>query len=301
MKVLSTGENAGYSRDEVESLKPLVFLNAISQMKVLVDMADKFQISLEEANQENVKLLKEVTEDGNQWNQDVANAIRCLWTDPGIKSVFQLKDKEFHINDSAVYFFQKENLDRFADPAYVPTVQDVIRIRTRTTGIDEADFSFDSMKFKLIDVGGQRSERKKWIHCFEQVSAVIYCVALSEYDQVLREDESQNRMKESLRLFETITNSPWFRNTLFILFLNKTDLFREKIQYSDLKKCFPKYNGGADFEAGARYIQEQFQSRNDAPHPIYAHQTCAVNTENIKFVFGCVKETLIKRIVKEFF
>lgn len=44
--------------------------------------------------------------------------------------------------------------------------------------------------FRLFDVGGQRSERKKWIHCFEDVTAIIFCVAMSEYDQVLQEDET---------------------------------------------------------------------------------------------------------------
>ena len=42
---------------------------------------------------------------------------------------------------------------------------------------------------RMFDVGGQRSERKKWIHCFEGVTAIIFCVALSAYDLVLAEDE----------------------------------------------------------------------------------------------------------------
>lgn len=45
----------------------------------------------------------------------------------------------------------------------------------------------------MFDVGGQRSERKKWIHCFENVTSIIFCVALSEYDQVLLEESSQVR------------------------------------------------------------------------------------------------------------
>ena len=45
----------------------------------------------------------------------------------------------------------------------------------------------------MFDVGGQRSERKKWIHCFESVTSIIFCTALSEYDQVLREEKSQVR------------------------------------------------------------------------------------------------------------
>ena len=53
-------------------------------------------------------------------------------------------------------------------------------------------YSFSSI-FRLFDVGGQRSERKKWIHCFEDVTAIIFCVAMSEYDQVLHEDETTVR------------------------------------------------------------------------------------------------------------
>lgn len=49
---------------------------------------------------------------------------------------------------------------------------------------------FKIIIYRLFDVGGQRSERKKWIHCFEDVTAIIFCVAMSEYDQVLHEDET---------------------------------------------------------------------------------------------------------------
>lgn len=62
--------------------------------------------------------------------------------------------------------------------------------------VHSVDFSFNCFFFfldssaRLFDVGGQRSERKKWIHCFEDVTAIIFCVAMSEYDQVLHEDET---------------------------------------------------------------------------------------------------------------
>lgn len=47
----------------------------------------------------------------------------------------------------------------------------------------------------MVDVGGQRSERRKWIHCFESVSSIIFCVALNEYDQVLLEETGQVKCK----------------------------------------------------------------------------------------------------------
>ena len=47
--------------------------------------------------------------------------------------------------------------------------------------------------FRMVDVGGQRSERRKWIHCFENVTSIIFLVALSEYDQILFEADSEVR------------------------------------------------------------------------------------------------------------
>lgn len=81
----------------------------------------------------------------------------------------------------------------------------------------------------MVDVGGQRSERKKWIHCFEAVTSIIFCTSLSEYDQVLLEESKTNRMAESLVLFESIINSRWFARTSIILFLNKIDVFKVKV------------------------------------------------------------------------
>lgn len=63
------------------------------------------------------------------------------------------------------------------------------------------------------------------------------------YDLVLAEDEEMNRMIESMKLFDSICNSKWFVDTSIILFLNKKDLFAEKIERSPLTICFPEYSG----------------------------------------------------------
>lgn len=77
-----------------------------------------------------------------------------------------------------------------AAPNYMPTDQDILRSRVKTTGITETMFQVGDLTYRLFDVGGQRSERKKWIHCFENVTALVFLVSLSEYDQMLYEDES---------------------------------------------------------------------------------------------------------------
>merc|ERR1712106_1272465 len=127
--------------------------------------------------------------------------------------------------------------------------------RVKSSGIVETKCEIKTMRFRIVDVGGQRSERKKWIHCFEGVTAIIFVVELSGYDLVLAEDEKMNRMIESMNLFDSICNNKWFVETSIILFLNKKDLFEQKIKYSPLSICFPEYKGLNSYEDCAAYIQ----------------------------------------------
>jgi guanine nucleotide-binding protein subunit alpha, other len=66
----------------------------------------------------------------------------------------------------------------------------MLHSRLRTTGITETLFELGQLNFRMMDVGGQRSERKKWIHCFEGVQCLLFMVALSGYDQSLLEDQN---------------------------------------------------------------------------------------------------------------
>lgn len=125
----------------------------------------------------------------------------------------------------------------------MPNDQDVLRSRVKTTGITETTFIIQDLTYRMFDVGGQRSERKKWIHCFENVTTILFLVAISEYDQLLFEDETVNRMQEALTLFDSICNSRWFIKTSIILFLNKIDRFKEKLPVSPMQNYFPDYEG----------------------------------------------------------
>jgi len=120
------------------------------------------------------------------------------------------------------------DINRICSDSFIPTEQDILYARTVTTAIAEAEWMHENLYFKMTDVGGQRNHRRKWIHCFDSVTAIIYCVALNEYDMVMREDPLTNRMHETLQVFESLVNSTWFSNTDFIIFFNKFDLFTEK-------------------------------------------------------------------------
>jgi len=230
--------------------------------------------------------------------RDVADAIRALWRDSGIKEAVR-RSREFQLNDSAVYYFNA--IERMAAINYLPTDQDILRSRVQTTGITETTFKVGELTYKLFDVGGQRSERKKWIHCFENVTALVFLVSLSEYDQMLYEDESVNRMQEALTLFDSICNSRWFVKTSIILFLNKIDLFAEKLPRSPLGDYFPDYAGGDNYDAACEYLLHRFVSLNQsaATKQIYAHYTCATDTQQIKFVLSAIQDILLQLHLRE--
>nr|XP_016849472.1 PREDICTED: guanine nucleotide-binding protein G(t) subunit alpha-3 [Anolis carolinensis] len=229
---------------------------------------------------------------------ELVGIIKRLWKDPGIQACFE-RASEYQLNDSAAYYLN--DLDRLTAPGYVPNEQDVLRSRVKTTGIIETQFSFKDLHFRMFDVGGQRSERKKWIHCFEGVTCIIFCAALSAYDMVLVEDEEVNRMHESLHLFNSICNHKYFATTSIVLFLNKKDLFHDKIAKVHLSVCFPEYDGTNTFEDAANYIKNQFLDLNlrKEDKEIYAHMTCATDTQNVKFVFDAVTDIIIKENLKD--
>jgi len=228
----------------------------------------------------------------------IAESIKKLWfEDEGIKQCF-MRANEFQLEGSASYYFN--NIDNFANQNYICTNEDILKGRIKTTGITETNFNIGSSKFKVLDAGGQRSERRKWIHCFQDITAVLFVLAISEYDQMLFEDERVNRMHEAMMLFDSLCNSKWFLNTPFILFLNKIDLFETKIKISPIRKYFPDYQGKiGDVNTGIKYFEDIFLSLNRTNKPIYVHRTCATDTQSMKFVLTAVTDMIVQSNLKK--
>ena len=76
-------------------------------------------------------------------------------------------------------------------------------------------------------------------------------------------------MIESLILFDSVVNSRWFLRTSIILFLNKVDLFQQKLPRSPLSNYFPDYSGGDDYNRAAKYILWRFNQVNRAHLKLY--------------------------------
>nr|ARF06927.1 guanine nucleotide-binding protein G(i) subunit alpha [Mordacia mordax] len=291
----------GYTPEECLQYKAVVYSNTIQSIIAIIRAMGNLRIEFVDSSRaDDARQLFELASSSEEvaLTPELAGNIQRLWMDEGVKTCFG-RANEYQLNDSAAYYLN--DLERISRPDYVPTQQDVLRTRVKTTGIVETHFTFKDLHFKMFDVGGQRSERKKWIHCFEGVTAIIFCVALSAYDLVLAEDEETNRMHESMKLFDSICNNKWFTETSIILFLNKKDLFEEKINKSPLSICFAEYNGSNTYEEAAAYIQCQFEDLNKRKETkeIYSHFTCATDTKNVQFVFDAVTDVIIKNNLKD--
>ncbi|XP_066499549.1 guanine nucleotide-binding protein subunit alpha-14 isoform X1 [Hoplias malabaricus] len=278
---------SGYTEEDRKSFTKLVYQNIITAMQSMIRAMEMLKISLSNPdNQAYTNMLKDLEVDKvMDLDKSQVEAIRSLWSDQGIQECYDRR-REYQLSDSAKYYLS--DLERISEPTYVPTEQDILRVRVPTTGIIEYPFDLENVIFRMVDVGGQRSERRKWIHCFENVTSIIFLVALSEYDQVLAECDNENRMDESKALFKTIITYPWFQQSSVILFLNKTDILKEKITYSHLADYFPEFTGPQnDAKSAQEFILKMYQEQNpDREKTIYSHFTCATDTENIRFVFA---------------
>ncbi|KEF57830.1 guanine nucleotide-binding protein alpha-3 subunit [Exophiala aquamarina CBS 119918] len=290
----------GYTQEERALYRLTIYKNLVDCMKALLGAMQQFEIEPETQEVKDcVEYLLEYNVDPDPdtpLDPKAADAVEAIWKDPSSSKTME-RQSEFYLMDSAPYFF--DEVRRLAAPDYIPNEADVLRARTKTTGIYETRFSMGQLSIHMFDVGGQRSERKKWIHCFENVTSIIFCVALSEYDQVLLEEANQNRMMESLVLFDSVVNSRWFMRTSIILFLNKVDLFKEKLGRSPLGNYFPDYSGGNDVNRAAKYLLWRFNQVNRAQLNLYPHLTQATDTTNIRLVFAAVKETILQNALKD--
>jgi len=286
----------GFTKDELAHYKSVLESNIMMGIARLIETAPAMDYTISPDLASKVSFFADSDIGNTPLTPAIAADIKLIWNDPAIQATYDRR-AEFQLHGSLPYII--ENIDRLATPDGEVTQDDVLQCRIRTTGIIEIDFPLEQYHFRVMDVGGQRSERKKWINCFDDVTAVIFCVALSEYDEKLVEDIKVNRMEEALTLFGETANHKAFENSSIVLFLNKSDLFREKIGKVPLGKFFPEYKGGADFDKGTKFLTQKFLSKNnDSQKLIFAHVTCATDTENVRIVFNSVRVSILSNSIK---
>ncbi|KAK3553044.1 hypothetical protein QTP86_031205 [Hemibagrus guttatus] len=289
-----------------EEFRATIYSNVIKGIRVLVDAREKLHIPWgDTSNQTHGEVLMSFDTRSAHGMvepkvfQQFLPAVRSLWADSGIQHAYDRR-REFQLGESVKYFL--DNLEKLGMPDYLPSQQDILLARRPTKGIHEYDFEIKNVPFKMVDVGGQRSERRRWFECFDSVTSILFLVSSSEFDQVLMEDRHTNRLTESLNIFGTIVNNRVFSNVSIILFLNKTDLLEEKVKTVAIKDFFPDYEGDPhSLDDVQKFLVTCFrnQRREQQNKPLYHHFTTAINTENIRLVFRDVKDTILHDNLKQ--
>mmetsp|Transcript_23880 Transcript_23880/g.35037 ORF Transcript_23880/g.35037 Transcript_23880/m.35037 type:complete len:360 (+) Transcript_23880:160-1239(+) len=282
-----------FSASERRQNLPTIYTNVIENMHILIRFARRVEL-IDAIEAKDSLALIEKLDIYEGITEEAGTAIRNVWLDPGMQKVWARRN-ETQVSESVQYFFNK--IDLLKRPGYLPDKDDMLYCRYRTSGIVTEQYAIDGTTFEMFDVGGQRNERRKWIHCFENVTGVIFVAALSEYNQVLYEDNTVNRMDEAIDLFEEICNNTYFSRSSIMIFLNKRDLFQEKIKTYDIVDWFPAYKGEKnDYDAGVKFFLAKFLARNKSSttRQIYHHVTCATDTRNIQVVFNACKDIIMR-------
>lgn len=319
----------GFDDAERRSYRPVIHANVCEAVRTLFIGAKEFAES-EEERSSNYELQPENKVFGEKLSEvesfsrfiplteEIALKVQSFWRDPAVQAVY-LRESELQLPDCTQFFL--ENVLRLAQHDYTPTQEDVLYARQQTKGIVQIEFSpvgnskRQGGMYRLFDVGGQRNERRKWIHLFDGVTAVIFCASLSEYDQMLFEEETKNRMMETKELFDWLLKEPWFKKTSFLLFLNKFDIFEKKAMKVPLTVCEwfqdyqpPTLDSVEIIDHAYQFIKQKFKDLynqntppDDTVHRIFRiYKTTALDRNLIEQTFQLVNDALArKRLLDE--
>ncbi|KAJ6239816.1 guanine nucleotide-binding protein g(o) subunit alpha [Anaeramoeba flamelloides] len=285
----------GFSEEVLQLYKMSIRKKTLIEMKTLIKQCKSLGInlsnlsSLESSNQ----FLNNMKTDNKQLTKANADLIQELWSDRGIKTTWKNRN-EFQISENMDHFFDKVN--EISKKNYRPTTEDILLFRIPTTGISETSFKAHNFNWKVIDVGGQRSERRKWIHHFDNVSTVLFVVAMNEFNKKLFEDQSMNRMHESLAVCETVLNNDFFKKTDCVLLFNKVDLFKESLRKTQFGKHFTKFKGQNNFEDVSLFIKKNFFStiKRQKKRKVDSHFVKATDTISVEEMINSVISGIIE-------
>lgn len=149
-----------------------------------------------------------------------------------------------------------------------------------------------------VNPSPQRSERRKWIHQFETCSSIVFFVDLSQYDEYPPGEPNQNKIIDSLFLFDSVINSYWFRGASIILLLCNVGRFKEKLQSKPLVSCFPDCPSGSDFNRAATYILWRFNQLNRGRLDLYSY-FCEPSDDYIGLILPAVQDSIINNNLRQ--
>jgi len=302
--------NSEQSDKEMETFSnseftPIFLQNVVTGCQELIQVCMKEDLGMEEENMKHARFLININAVEVENTDTLFNKIKAVWQDKAIQKVWERKNilpLQMKNMDNLM-----QNLDKVRHPDFVPTREDVLMIRLRTTGVAKFNFVANKVLWEFIDVGGQKPEREKWKMVIEEgIDAVVYMAAIDEYSLLTKQDNRTN-LEFSMAVFEETMKYEQLRSIPKLLFLNKMDLFDTSIQtehgWTDFKKHFPDFHSDNLDEDTVRLATDHITSKFTKLLPAdtfmdSVHAGCCLKIDYVTTIFETLKISVIsKRLV----
>lgn len=290
VKQLQIAYGEGFSSTRKDYL-PIMHANVIHGLQRLLGDMDLKSIDIAPKNKHHAERLRNAQAFEEALSPNLALSVQALWQDPNVQRCYMLSTGSTPgCVDGMRYLMTK--LTSISSPTYSPTDLDILWCKTRTTGIVDVDITIDDVSFLLFDMGGQRTERKKWLHCIDSATGVVFVASLGDFNRLLVEDPSVNRLQESIKVFEGLLQ---LYSGPVHLILTKTDELQEKLESRmSFGDSFPEFRQRpAGYNDVLEFIKSQFRAVNKLEdRTIQVSTMCGTGTSEIQPVFQRVKATL---------
>ncbi|CAL1708707.1 unnamed protein product [Somion occarium] len=230
---------------------------------------------------------------------ECAMEMMALWEDRTVKEI--LKKRKIRLEESPGFYLN--DLERITSPHYLPSEDDVLKARLKTVGVSEYRFQMESgtesgTEWRIIDVGGSRSQRQTWIPFFDD--AIIFLAPISGFDQTLVEDRSVNRLEDSVLLWKAICSNKLLAKVDLVLFLNKCDILASKLKSGIRLAKYVRSFGERpnDAETAEKYFRSKFNAihREHSPIPrkFYGFCTSVTDTTTTMGILASVRDMVVR-------
>lgn len=292
------------SLEEEEEIRRLLIFNYVSSTRRLLRLAKDLGYTFKRVHRSYVRFLNKQNSLKIDFKQAQVKNAQDLWQDENIQRAYSESKSPQNTTrvDLVNIEYLTKNLRRFVMRAEL-TLDDVLRARQRTTGIHETEVKIQNRNLALLDVGGQKTERRKWFHIFQDsVDACIFVAALDAFLYPAEDPVYWNAMDESISVWKKLLLSNSFNdNTALIVFLNKKDLLRTPSALTKFALAYKRVFQGTEinYSVAAEFIKEQYVNSETealAGRKLYTHYTMALDKEDLNFIF----ESCINNISAQF-
>jgi guanine nucleotide-binding protein subunit alpha len=272
--------------------------NALGRMRARRPAVDDAKKGRNSHSQDNIQ--DALVQDVAHMLKTFENDIKELWDHPTVKAL--ISKRRLKLDEWSEFFLK--HISRVADTNYIPTTDDILHARIQTMGVQEHIFDVNihgkNVTWHLYDVGGARGQRHSWVPYFEDANAIIFVAPISAFDQYLEEDPRTNRIDDSLQLFTQICSNRLLKSVHLVLFLNKTDLLKTKLDRGlKVRKYITSFGDRSnDYETVVQYFRAHFlqvhRRNNENRRVLYTHFTNVTDTKATQRIIGNVRDSIFR-------